>query len=566
MPFAPLFFTLLGRRFRGLPVDGPSAALLLAELTALFASTVGHGAALWWLAGTAGVHGLTIYAVLMAAVALISLPLLSPLGDRSDKRRLVVWGQALLVVEAVALVLLAIVDGLGLAALCGCGALATVANAVIQPARSAQLLDVVAPARLAAAIRVRRGAQALGTLGGPAVGGLALASGGTAWAFGMQALLAIGAWVLACKVRPAAPASLVGPREDWRGSVRAGLRAKWLVRVDRWWSLAGALMMVFFLPATGMLLPLRLQAFGASPAWLGLCSSALSVGVLAGVLGIADRCMARLGRLRAMASAIVLCGLSLGGVGVADGPGALVLCFGVIGVCLSVTQLMGQTHRSLAVPEDFRARMAAAQLTLSHLAAALAPLLAGMWLQRWPVAWVYGLMSAGFLLSGLALLVVPDLRTFLGTPPAEVSGWYERRYPHAFQRRTPIMEKTWSPTLPHFILHHSANLSGIDVDRCLTAVNAALAASGHFEEIDIKSRAFQAEQFLVGVEARGRAFVAGTLSVLTGRSDDTRREMGAIALRALVSCIPATSELHIQVSVEVVEIQRETYAKAVIAG
>ncbi|ANH67153.1 5-carboxymethyl-2-hydroxymuconate Delta-isomerase [Mitsuaria sp. 7] len=120
--------------------------------------------------------------------------------------------------------------------------------------------------------------------------------------------------------------------------------------------------------------------------------------------------------------------------------------------------------------------------------------------------------------------------------------------------------------MPHFILHHSANLNELHVGRCLTAVNAALAASGHFEEIDIKSRAFQAEQFLVGVEARGRAFVAGTLSVLTGRSDDTRREMGAIALKALVSAIAPTSELHIQVSVEVVEIQRETYAKAVIAG
>ena len=120
--------------------------------------------------------------------------------------------------------------------------------------------------------------------------------------------------------------------------------------------------------------------------------------------------------------------------------------------------------------------------------------------------------------------------------------------------------------MPHVTLPHSANLSYLDVNRCLAAVNAALAESGHFEEIDIKSRAFQAEQFLVGVEARGRAFVAGTLSVLTGRSDETWREMGAIALKALVSNIPATSELHIQVSFEIVEIQRETYAKAVIAG
>nr|WP_297528716.1 5-carboxymethyl-2-hydroxymuconate Delta-isomerase [uncultured Roseateles sp.] len=120
--------------------------------------------------------------------------------------------------------------------------------------------------------------------------------------------------------------------------------------------------------------------------------------------------------------------------------------------------------------------------------------------------------------------------------------------------------------MPHFILHHSANLAELDVSRCLTAVNTALAESGHFDEIDIKSRAFKADDFLVGVDAHSRAFVAGTLSVLTGRNDDMRREMGAIALKALTSCVPATPGLHVQVSVEVVEIQRETYAKTIIGG
>lgn len=403
-------------------------------MTTLLASTVGHGAALWWLARHGGVPGLTLYGALMAVLALISLPLLSPLGDRLCRCRLIAWGQALFVVEAVLLTGLAMTDGLSVPALCGCGAVATWANAIIQPARAGLLLDVVGAARLSAVIRVRRGAQALGTLGGPALGGLALALGDVGLAFALQAVLAVAAWGFSCKVRPSATSTSTRSTEPWRVSLLAGLRAKWRVRVDRWWSLTGALMMVFFLPATGMLLPLRLQALGASPAWLGLCSSALSLGVLAGVLGLADRCMARLGRLRAMFVAIVACGVSLGGVGAVDQPAAVTLCFGVIGVCLSITQLMGQTHRSLAVPEDFRARMASAQLTLSQLAAVLSPLLCGALLRQWSVEWVYGLMSAGFLLSGLALLRVPDLRSFLAASPTEAVGWYERRYPEAFRR------------------------------------------------------------------------------------------------------------------------------------
>jgi MFS family permease len=415
-------------------MHGPVGALLLGEMTTLFASTVGHGAALWWLARHAGVQGLTVYSALMAVLALISLPLLSPLGDRLCRRRLIVWGQGLLVGEAAALMVLAWMEALSVPALCACGAMATWANAVVQPARSGLLLDVVATSRLGAAIRVRRGAQALGTLGGPALGGVALALGDVGLAFVLQLALAIAALVLARKTRPPAPSTSARSTESWRASLVAGLRAKWRVRVDRWWSLTGALMMVFFLPATGMLLPLRLQKLGASPAWLGLCGSALSLGVLVGVLGIADRCMTRLGRMRAMVVAIAVCGLSLGAVGGVDRPAAVMFCFGVIGVCLSVTQLMGQTHRSLAVPEDFRARMASAQLTLSHLAAALSPLLAGLCLGWWPIEWVYGLMSAGFLLSGLALLVVPDLRVFLAASPVEATGWYERRYPEAFRR------------------------------------------------------------------------------------------------------------------------------------
>lgn len=432
---------------RRLRLRGAFALLLQAEMTTLLASSVGHAAALWWLAGHAGAQGLTIYSALMALLALISLPLLSPLGDRVCRRCLIVWSQALLVVEAVALMALALVGGLSVATLCACGALATWAQAVVQPARTSLLLDLLPATRVSAAIRVRRGIQAVGTLCGPALSGLALSGGGVSAAFTLQALLTMAAWTLARRTKVRARSSSTCASEAWRASLLAGLRAKWQVRVDRWWSLTGALMMVFFLPATGLLLPLRLQVIGASPIWLGLCGSALSLGVLAGVLGLADRCMARLGRLRAMFAAIAVCGLSVGLIGAVERPWALTLCFGVIGICMSITQLMGQTHRSLAVPEDFRARMASAQLTLSHLAAAMAPLVAGLCLRQWPVEQVYGLMSAGFLVSGLALLLVPDLRLFLAASTKEACGWYQRRYPEAI-RRAGLLQAATSPPPP----------------------------------------------------------------------------------------------------------------------
>lgn len=132
--------------------------------------------------------------------------------------------------------------------------------------------------------------------------------------------------------------------------------------------------------------------------------------------------------------------------------------------------------------------------------------------------------------------------------------------------RPPIIGANRRTALPHFTLQYSANLAHLDVKRCLAAVNADLARSGHFHEIDIKSRAIKAEEFQVGVEAEGRGFVAGQLAVLSGRSEETRREMGRIALDALLSCLSATPRLHVQVSVEVVEMHRDIYAKAVLSN
>lgn len=90
-----------------------------------------------------------------------------------------------------------------------------------------------------------------------------------------------------------------------------------------------------------------------------------------------------------------------------------------------------------------------------------------------------------------------------------------------------------------------------------------LLASGLFAEADIKSRAIRLEQFAVGVVPAPRAFVHLTLSVLSGRSADERAALARQALAVLEagSIAPAGTEL--QLSVDVAEMERATYAKAV---
>lgn len=409
-----------------------SHALLLGEMTGLLASTATQTALLWWIAREGGAADLARYGLVVAVCSLLSLPALSPLGDRWPKQAVVRWGRGLLLVEALALVGMACRDSYDGLAVCGLGVLSALCNAALQPAQASMLPELVGADRLPEAIRLRRGCQAIGALVGPALSGLLL---------GLQGVLAAVAAVLLLNVVALAAAARPGPdvarsarvaSGSWWRDMGAGLRAKWGVGVDRWWTLVGSLMMVFFLPATGLLLPLRLQSLHLSGGWLGACNAALSAGVMVGVAGVADAWIRRLGRLRAIVAAIALCACAIAAAGLGEHPMALVASFAVMGLCMSVTQLVGQTHRLLAVPEQFRSRMAAAQLMLAQLAGSAAPLAAGVLLMHWRVDVVYLCMAAGFLASGALLLAVPELGAFLRLDHEQVKGWYGRRYPEAF--------------------------------------------------------------------------------------------------------------------------------------
>ncbi|GAP34323.1 MFS transporter [Piscinibacter sakaiensis] len=419
--------------WRALPA--PVRALLLGECLGLLSTASMQVAVSWWISRHAGAAGLARYAALMGLVALVVTPLLSPAGDRWPKRRVIRIGRLMLVLDAAALAALCTAGRFDLGLLALCGLVSAAATALLWPVESSLLAELVAPEGLSTAIRWRRAAQSVGGLAGPALGGGVIAALGLDAAMaidlGLFALAAAVAWRAAPAAGPAAAAA----RRPWLADLADGLRAKWQVRLDRWWTLAGAAMMLSLLPASGLLLPLRIQSLGLSAAWFGACSAALSLGVLAGVAGVAPWLVARHGRVGALALAILACGAAIAGLALCDAAPGLVALFALMGLGLSVTQWVGQTHRLLAMPAAYRARMSAAHLTVAHAVAALAPALAGGLLQHLPVSGVYGVLAVGFAASGLLLLAVPGLGPFLRQEPRAVEGWYQRAYPGAFRAR-----------------------------------------------------------------------------------------------------------------------------------
>ena len=119
--------------------------------------------------------------------------------------------------------------------------------------------------------------------------------------------------------------------------------------------------------------------------------------------------------------------------------------------------------------------------------------------------------------------------------------------------------------MPHLTLEHTDNLPTFNAASALQQLNHALAASGQFKEVDIKSRAIKLDTFAVGISVDLRGFVHVKLAILSGRSSKTKQELSAILLRTLKNLFGPADESHVQLCVEIQDIDRASYAKATLA-
>ncbi len=120
--------------------------------------------------------------------------------------------------------------------------------------------------------------------------------------------------------------------------------------------------------------------------------------------------------------------------------------------------------------------------------------------------------------------------------------------------------------MPHLTVEYTNNLPTFDAADALLALNRALVSSGHFEDIDIKSRAIQLDTHLVGLGQPCHGFVHAKLAILSGRSEDTKRALSETLLRALQDASQWPADTDVQLCVEVLEIERASYAKVTVAA
>lgn len=118
--------------------------------------------------------------------------------------------------------------------------------------------------------------------------------------------------------------------------------------------------------------------------------------------------------------------------------------------------------------------------------------------------------------------------------------------------------------MPHLTLEYTNNLTGFDAKKALFQVNKALFGSGHFDEIDIKSRAVPLECFVIGTSPDNRAFVHAKLAILSHRPAAVREELSKLLLQEVSALLPEQPGLHVQICAEILDIERDTYSKNVV--
>ncbi|WP_343591244.1 5-carboxymethyl-2-hydroxymuconate Delta-isomerase [Paracidovorax wautersii] len=116
--------------------------------------------------------------------------------------------------------------------------------------------------------------------------------------------------------------------------------------------------------------------------------------------------------------------------------------------------------------------------------------------------------------------------------------------------------------MPHLTIEYTDNLAGFPEAEVLQAVNAAVASHPQIpEEADLKTRLVRVSRFEIGTAPANRAFIHAQLRLLSGRSPEVKKELTTRIADVLRRLSPRPEGVMVQLSAEVVDMDRPSYAK-----
>ena len=376
-------------------------------------------------------HAIAAYGMTLALATLITVPAVSPFGDRFCKATQMRWGLAGLTAAFLALAWCA-AQPFVLVPVLTLVVARVLAKAFVDPAQSAILPELVATPLLPKAIQLQKTCRSVSGIVGPPVAGALLGLASMPTALTTCALLPVVAGIASLAI-PRRPGVRGFDARKWWRDMRAGARAKWGVPMERGWTVVNFVVWVFQGPAVGILIPIKVNALGLAGNWLGIGLSALVFGVFLGSVCGSSLLVRRFGRYRVRIGLGCLEGICLAYVGLSSSAVVMVAGLVLAGFCNASMALVGSTHRALAIPKSHRVRMLAASAVTTQIAGAAGPAIVGAALMHWSVSAVYAGFGILMAISVLGFCLIPRFKEFLELEHDDIVDWYPRQYPHVFQ-------------------------------------------------------------------------------------------------------------------------------------
>jgi MFS family permease len=417
-------------------LDPALRGVLVFDVLMTLALMIGYITIPWWIIQQGNAQDLAIYGVVTAIATFLFQPLIAPLCERYAKRKQLLQGTALLAFSGLLFCLIATTGHYALGLMIMSGLVAVLANALIDGASVTITPELIPAAQLPAALQLRKRAASLGRLLGPIVGGGLLAVAGTMttlWVYlGLLIISLVSASQIPLAIHTIWQARDTNGLELWWFEFRAGMKAKWAVPLERGWTLVNFLVWIFIGPAFILFIPLKIHSLGLSAAWLGACEASISIGMLLGSFNISTLLVDRFGRYRVRVFAAISEGLILACVGLAEEPWVLIVVFACAGFANTLMVLVGSSHRTLAIPKEFRLRISSVNKMSTQVASALGPALAGIALLHWQLPTVYTAFSLMAAAMACCFVLIPRSKEFFELDHEQVNDWYRKEYPAGF--------------------------------------------------------------------------------------------------------------------------------------
>ncbi len=313
------------------------------------------------------VYSMTHSSLQVGAISLAQLiPFLAgalsagPIGDAVDKRRIMIWTAAAMVLTSAALAVNAAVAHPSLAVLYVVSSLAAGLMGFSNTARMASVPGMVQRRHLAAAAAMMQIVFQVGVIVGPALSGILLGIG-LPLVYALDAVSFVVATVTSALLRPIPPAEGAGGLSPWQ-STKEGLRYLRSRQALQGVYLIDINAMVFGMPRA--LFPAMAGAvFGGGTVTLGFLYAAPGVGALIGA--VTTGWVANLRRQGwAVIVAVSVWGAAIALFGLVDTLWVGLVLLAVAGWADVISAVLRNTMLQSSVPERFRSRMSSIQMAV----------------------------------------------------------------------------------------------------------------------------------------------------------------------------------------------------------